>query len=140
MTLRINPYLVMNGNAQEAVAFYQKALGAELVGIMRFGDMPDPDGHIPEEAKERIMHAQLRVGDSDLMFSDTFPGQPHQSGNQVTIAIHTSSPAESERIFEALAEGGEVEMPLQKTHWSPAYGILRDKFGVSFQINTDTKA
>jgi PhnB protein len=139
MIMKINPYLVMNGNAREAIAFYEQALGAQLVGLMTFGDAPDPTGMVPESAKNLVMHAHLRVGESDLMFSDTFPGQTVQSGNQVSIAIHTSSKEESERIFAALAEAGQVEMPLQETDWSPAYGSLRDKFGVHFQINTEAK-
>lgn len=139
MTLRLNPYLVMNGNAKEAIAFYEHALGAKVIAVTTFGEMQGPDHMIPEEAKDRVMHALLRVGDSDLMFSDTFPGQPHQSGNQITIAIHTSSIEESEKIFEALAQGGRVEMPLQKTDWSPGYGSLTDKFGIFFQINTEIR-
>lgn len=139
MTLRLNPYLVMNGNAKEAIAFYEKALGAQVLGVMTFGQMPDPDHHVPEAAKDRIMHAHLKVGESDLMFSDTFPGQEHQSGNQVSIAIHCGNKEQAEQIFAALAEEAQVEMPLQATDWSPAYGSLRDKFGVHFQVNTEAK-
>lgn len=134
---RLNPYLCMDGNTREAVAFYQKVLGAELVTMQTFGEMQDP--HIPESAKNLIMHAHLRYGESDLMFSDSFPGQTVQGGNQVSIAIHTDSKEESERIFAALAEAGQVEMPLQETPWSPAYGSLRDKYGIHFQINTMAK-
>ncbi|MFO7173104.1 MAG: VOC family protein [Bacillota bacterium] len=136
MPLRLNPYIVLNGNAREAIAFYQQALDAQVVGIMTLGEMPGADQYVPAEAKERVMHAHLKVGDADLMFSDTFPGQPYQVGNQVTIALHTSSVEEAQRIFAALAEGGRVEVPLQKTDWSPAYGSLVDRFGVPWQINT----
>ena len=139
MAKHLVPYLVMDGNAREAIAFYEKALGAENKGIMTFGDMPDSGGHVPEGAKDRIMHAMLRVGSSDLMFSDTFPGQPHQSGNQVTVTLITDNVAEAEKHFEALSAGGQVEMPLQKTSWSPAYGALKDRFGVHWQINADVK-
>lgn len=140
MTLRLNPYVVLEGTTREAVEFYQKALDAQLVSpITAFGDMPGSEQHVPAEALKLVMHAHLKVGESDLMFSDTFPGMPHQAGNTVSIAIHTPSMERSQQIFAALAEGAQVEMPLQKTDWSPGYGSLKDKFGVHWQINTDSK-
>ncbi|GAA4722078.1 VOC family protein [Brevibacillus fulvus] len=140
MTVRLIPYLVMNGNAREAIQFYESALGATVVFQQKFTDMPQhPDYSLPEEAKERIAHASLKVGDSELMFSDTFPGQPHHSGNQVTICISSDSKEQSQKLYEALREGGQVHMPLQETHFSPAYAIVTDKFGVTFQINTEGK-
>lgn len=139
MALRLNPYIVLDGNTMEAIAFYQKALNAEVKGVMKFADMPFEG--MPEEAKDRVMHAMLTVGNSELMFSDTFPGQPSKAGNQVTITVQTDTAEEAERVFAALAEGAlTVEMPLQKTDWSPAYGSLTDKFGIPFQINAKGQA
>ncbi|TJY44105.1 VOC family protein [Cohnella pontilimi] len=137
MTIKLNPYLNFEGNTKEAVYFYEKALGGKLLGIMRFGDMPeDPNHPMSEDMKDLIMHAQLKVGDADLMFSDTFPGMPHQAGGDtVQIAIHPSEEARAREIFAALEDGGQVIMPLQKTDWSPLYGIVKDKFGVTFQVN-----
>lgn len=140
MSMRMNPYLVMNGNAREAVAFYQKALDATLVGLQTFGDMPsDPNHPTPDAMKDLVMHAMLKVGETDLMFSDTMPNMPHQPGNQVQVTLVTDSAATSQRIFAALSEGGQVIMPVQETFWSPAYGQLTDKFGVPWQINTEAK-
>lgn len=140
MTLRLIPYLVMDGNAKEAIQFYEKALDAKILFYQTFGEMPEnPEFPLPEEAKDRVSHAMVRVGESDLMFSDTFPGQPHQSGSQVTICISTNDKEKSKRIYEALKQGGHVNMPLQETFFSPAYGIVTDKFGVTFQINTEGK-
>ncbi|MDA5109572.1 VOC family protein [Brevibacillus thermoruber] len=140
MTLRLIPYLVMDGNAKEAIQFYEKALDAKILFYQTFGEMPEnPEFPLPEEAKDRVSHAMVRVGESDLMFSDTFPGQPHQSGSQVTICISTNDKEKSKRIYEALKQGGQVNMPLQETFFSPAYGIVTDKFGVTFQINTEGK-
>ncbi|MGQ7278981.1 VOC family protein [Brevibacillus thermoruber] len=140
MTLRLIPYLVMDGNAKEAIQFYEKALDAKVLFYQTFGEMPEnPEFPLPEEAKDRVSHAMVRVGESDLMFSDTFPGQPHQSGSQVTICISTNDKEKSKRIYEALKQGGQVNMPLQETFFSPAYGIVTDKFGVTFQINTEGK-
>lgn len=138
MTLRLTPYLVMDGNAKEAIQFYEKALDAKVLFNQTFGEMPEnPEFPLPANAKERVAHAMLKVGETDLMFSDTFPGQPHQKGNQVTICLATSDKEKSKQIFEALQQDGQVSMPLQETHFSPSYGIVTDKFGVTFQIYTE---
>jgi PhnB protein len=131
---------MMDGNAKEAIQFYEKALDAKVLFYQTFGEMPEnPEFPLPAEAKDRVSHAMLKVGESDLMFSDTFPGQPHQSGSQVTICISTNDIAKSKQIFEALQQDGQVNMPLQETHFSPAYGVVTDKFGVTFQIYTEGK-
>ena len=136
MSIRLNPYLIFDGNAKEAVGFYEKALGGKVMGIMTYGDLPeDPDHPMPEKMKARVMHAHLKVGDADLMFSDTYPGEPYQRGNAVQIAIHPRDPENAKAIFNALAEGGQVLLPLQETDWSPLYGIVTDRYGVTFQVN-----
>ncbi|REJ17101.1 MAG: hypothetical protein C6W59_07425 [Paenibacillaceae bacterium] len=136
MSIRLNPYLIFNGNAREAIYFYEKALGGQIMGIMSFGDMPSVSDHpVPEEARDLVMHALLKVGDSELMFSDAFPGMPYQQGSAVEIAVVLDDEAQARKIFDALSEGGEVVMPLQKTDWSPLYGMVKDKYGVSFQVN-----
>ncbi|EGG32730.1 VOC family protein [Paenibacillus sp. HGF5] len=141
MALRMNPYLVMDGNAKEAIQFYEKALDAQVIMVQTFGEMPaNPDFPLPESARDRISHALLKVGETDLMFSDTFPGQPVQSSNQVQICIMTDQAEQAKRIYEALREGGQVVMPLQETFWSPAYGIVADKYGVNWNISTEAKA
>lgn len=136
MSIRLNPYLVFDGNSKEAVYFYEKALGGKVIGIMTFGDMPaDPNHPMTDEMKARVMHAHLQVGESDLMFTDTFPGVPHQPGDTVQIAIHPTEEARAREIFAALEDGGQVVLPLQKMDWSPLYGIVKDKFGITFQVN-----
>jgi PhnB protein len=138
MTLRLTPYLMLDGNAKEAIQYYKKVFDAEVVFSQTFGEMPEnPEFPLSAEAKERIAHAWLKVGESDLMFSDTFPGQPPQIGDQVTICISTNDMERSKQIYEDLKQGGQVKMPLQETHFSPAYGIVTDKFGVTFQIYTE---
>ncbi|MGG0757129.1 VOC family protein [Brevibacillus laterosporus] len=138
MTLKLIPYLVMDGNAKEAIQFYEKALDAKVLFNQTFGEMPEnPEFPLPANARDRVAHAMVKVGETDLMFSDTFPGQPHQKGNQVTICIATSDKEKSTQIYDALQEGGQVNMPLQETHFSPTYGIVTDKFGVTFQIYTE---
>lgn len=141
MTLRLNPYLIMDGNAKEAIQFYEKALDAHVVMVQTFGEMPaNPDFPLPESARDRVSHALLKVGETDLMFSDTFPGQPVESSNQVQICIMTDAPEHAKRFYEALLEGGQVVMPLQETFWSPAYGIVADKYGVYWNISTEVEA
>lgn len=106
--------------------------------LQTFGEMPEnPEFPLPADAKDRVAHAMLKVGETDLMLSDTFPGQPHQQGNQVTICISTNDMEKSKQIYEALQQDGQVNMPLQETFFSPAYGIVTDKFGVTFQIYTE---
>jgi len=136
VSILLNPYLIFDGNAKEAVSFYEKALGGKVLGIMTYGDMPeDPDHPMPEETKSRVMHAHLKVGDADLMFSDTYPGEPYQRGNAVQIAIRPGDPEQARAIFNALVEGGQVVLPLQKTDWSPLYGMVTDRYGITFQVN-----
>lgn len=138
MTVRLIPYLVMDGNAMEAIQFYEKALDAQILFSQSFGEMPEnPEFPLPAEAKDRVSHATIKIGETELMFSDTFPGQPHQSGTQVTICITTDDAEKAHKFFEALQQGGQVNMPLQETFFSPAYGSLTDKFGVNFQIFTE---
>lgn len=140
MTMRLSPYLMMNGNAKEAIQFYEKALDGKVLFNQTFGEMPeDPEFPLPEEAKELVGHAMIKVGETDLMFSDTFPGQNSQIGDQVTICLSTNDIEKSNRIFESLQQDGQVKMPLQETFFSPAYGIVTDKFGITFQIYTEGK-
>lgn len=140
MITGIVPYLVTDGNGQEAVKFYQEALGAEVVSLQTFGDMPpNPEYPLPEEAKNRVLNAQMNIGNARLMLSDTFPGTPFQLGSQVTIALMVDNTSEAKEIFRKLQEDGKVSMPLQETFWSPAYGQVTDKFGIEWQVSTEVK-
>lgn len=137
MILGLYPYLVLNGDGQEAVKFYEAALDAKVLGIQTFADMPEnPEFPTPPEAKNRILNAHLKVGETDLMLSDTFPGQPYQLGSQVTIALTVNDVGNSQEVFGKLQKGGHVNMPLQETFWSPSYGSVTDKYGVTWQITT----
>ncbi len=135
MTVTLIPYLIMDGNANEAIKFYEETLDAQIQYSQTYGEFADT----PETAdsKDLIMHACIQIGESSLMLSDTYPGYPHQIGNQVTICISTSDIEKSRHIFEGLSQGGQVELPLQDTGFSPAYGKVVDKFGVLFQVFTE---
>lgn len=143
MITEMNPYLITDGNGQEAVAFYKNALDATVADIKTFEEIPgEPASPIPDDLKNRVMHARLKVGNSCLMISDTFPG-PHQEqyqiGSQVEIALIVDNAEKAKEVFRKLADGGKEVMPLQETFWSPCYGQVTDKFGVSWQISTETK-
>ncbi|QVY62213.1 VOC family protein [Cytobacillus gottheilii] len=140
MIVNMYPYIVLNGNGKEAIKFYEEALGAVTESVTTFGDShADPDFQIPEEAKNRIMNAQLKIGKVELMLSDTFPGQPYELGSQVTVAIIPEGAEEARAIFEKLSAGGKIGMEIQETFWSPAYGQVTDQFGISWQISAQAK-
>lgn len=131
----VQPYLFFGGRCEEALDFYRDALGAEVDMVARFSDSPDPipPGTLPEGFADKVMHAQFRVGDSMLMASDGCSEGSSFSGFSLSLAPDTVEDAE--RIFSALADGGEVTMPLTPTFWSPCYGMLTDRFGVCWMVN-----
>lgn len=138
MIVSMYPYLVMNGNGREAVRFYENAFHAEVVSLQTFGNLPERPGQpMPAEAKNRVLNAHLKIGNLDLMLSDTFPGNPYEIGSQVTIAVLVNEKDKTREIFTKLEEGGKVVMPLQETFWSKLYGQVTDKFGVTWQISTE---
>ncbi|WP_040203397.1 VOC family protein [Neobacillus jeddahensis] len=137
MILGVHAYLRMNGNGKEAVKFYENALEAEVLGVQTYGELPENPGFpLPDEAKDRVIHAQLKIANTFLMLSDTFPGQPFQTGSQVDVAITFNDVEKSREVYEKLQDGGEVLMPLQETPWSPSYGQVKDKFGITWQLST----
>ncbi|MEN2767069.1 VOC family protein [Ornithinibacillus xuwenensis] len=136
MVVEINPYLITNGNGKEAIKFYEDALDANVLGVQTFGENPAQSDSFSADVKDRVLHAQLKIGKSDLMISDTFPDQPFQVGNQLSIAIMINGSEKTRTIFEKLANGGKVEMSLQETFWSPLYGQVQDRFGVLWQVST----
>jgi PhnB protein len=135
----IEPYLFFEGRCEEAVEYYKKAVGAEVVMMMRFKDAPDPDAckGVPGD---KIMHATLRIGESNVMASDGRCDEPMKfQGFSLSLGVRAE--AEADKNFNALAQGGQVIMPLAKTFWSPRFGMLTDKFGIMWMINvlTDQK-
>lgn len=134
----VQPYLNFNGRCDEALAFYQKALGAKVEMLMRFADSPDPipPGMIPPGSEQKVMHSSFRIGESVLMATDG--GCSEATGFEgITLSISVKDAAEADRVWNALAEGGTVQMPIGKTFWSPRFGMLNDRFGVAWMINTE---
>ncbi|MFD1705965.1 VOC family protein [Siminovitchia sediminis] len=134
--MAVEVYLVFDGNCREAVEFYAEAFDTAPPQIMTFGEAPsNPDYPVPDEAKDRVMHARLTIEGSNVMFSDTFPGSTIKSGNNITLAVLSSDIEKLKSAFHKLREGGSVEMELQETFWSKCYGKLTDKFGIGWQIS-----
>ncbi len=133
--MKIESYLFFNGRCEEAIAFYQQALGAEVVMQMRMSDSPEPHqpGMLPPGFENKIMHANLRIGETHVLVSDgNSSAQPEFKGFSLSITVADATTAE--RYFSALAQGGQVHMPLGKTFWSPCFGMVADKFGVGWMV------
>ena len=131
--MQVQPYLFFEGRCEEAVNFYRSAIGAEIMMISRFGDAPDPGMSSPDTAN-KIMHAALRIGESTVLASD---GRCQGGANfqGFAMSIMAEDEGEAQQLFNALSEGGQVQMPLQKTFWSPGFGMLTDRFGVGWMVN-----
>jgi PhnB protein len=131
----IEPYLFFNGRCEEAVEFYRKALGAEVQFMMRYSESPHPHppGMVPPGFENKIMHISLNIGQTTVMASDgCSPDKASFQGFCLSLSVPTE--AEADRAFAALAEGGQVRMPLTKTFWSPRFGMVADRFGVGWMI------
>lgn len=132
----INVYINFDGNCKEALEFYKKAFNTDEPRIMTFKDAPpNPESPIPEEAKNRIMHAELNILGSRVMFSDIFPGMPFVSGNNITLTLMSKDIDELKNIYNKLKEDATINMELQETFWSKCFGSLTDKFGISWQLS-----
>jgi PhnB protein len=129
---QIEPYLFFDGRCDEALDLYRRALGAEVTALTRFKESPDP-AMVPPGHGDKVMHAVFRVGDSTAMASDgRCTGQPGFQG--FALAVTVPDEAEAERVFAALGDGGQVQMPLTKTFFSPRFGMVSDRFGVSWMV------
>ncbi|HWO41999.1 MAG TPA: VOC family protein [Candidatus Eisenbacteria bacterium] len=134
--MQVQVYLLFAGRCEEAVEFYKQAIGAEVMMLMRFKESPDqpPPGMLPPGSEDKIMHACLRIGDTIVMASDgQCGGAPTFQGFSLSVSV--ASEREADRVFGALAEGGQIQMPLGKTFWSPRFGMLTDRFGVGWMVN-----
>ena len=132
---KIEPYLFFDGRCEEALEFYRCTLGAEVTRMMRFKESPEPPqpGCAAPGSENKIMHASFKIGETNLMASDgRCSGKPSFQGFALSIAAPNE--AEAERLFAALADGGQVQMPLAKTFFSPRFGMVADRFGVSWMV------
>ncbi len=131
----VQAYLFFDGRAEEAIDYYRRALGAEVQMLMRFKDSPETcaSGMVPPGGESKVMHACLRIGETQVMASDgRCQGKPSFQGFALSISV--ANEAEADRVFGALADGGQVQMPLGKTFFSPRFGMVSDRFGVSWMV------
>ena len=135
--MKLSPYILFSGNAEEAVNFYAEVLSGEVLMISRFADSPQP---VDEDWKQKIMHARIAFGkDNILMISDGFKGYDAPKESNIQLSIEIDSVEEINAVFEKLSAGGEVKMALQDTFWGARFGMLKDKFGISWMLNHELK-
>ncbi|CAN5840873.1 VOC family protein [soil metagenome] len=136
---KVNTYLNFNGNTEDAFNFYKSVFGGDFSSLVRFGDMPAMEGApIPDADLNKLMHVALPIGeDFTLMGTDSLEslGQQLVQGNNVYLSVHPDSMEEADRIFNALSEGAEVEMPMADQTWGDYFGSLKDKFGTGWMVN-----
>jgi PhnB protein len=132
----LDSYLFFNGNCAEAMRFYERTLGGRMEAMMTYADSPEPGACAGDsvDAKNRIMHACLQVGDRSLMASDAPPGHPSEPMSGFGLALNYPSAQEARRAFDALSQGGQVTMPMQKTFWTETFGMLTDRFGTRWMV------
>ena len=133
--MQVRPYLNFDGRCEEAIEFYKKALGAKVEMMMRFKESPEPPkpGMCAPGSDNKILHSCLRIGETAVMASDgRCSGQPSFKG--ITLSLNARNEAEADKLFAALGDGGQAQMPLAKTFFSPRFGMVADRFGVSWMI------
>lgn len=137
--MKIQPYLFFDGRCEEAIDFYRRKLGAEVVMLMRFKENPEASqpgmGHMPPGTENKVMHASFRIGETEVMASDGYcQGRPTFQG--FSLSLTAANDAEAERLFGALADGGQVQQPLIKTFFASKFGMVADRFGVGWMVVT----
>jgi PhnB protein len=142
--MKIHPYLNFGNKTEEAFRFYEKALGGKLTEFHRFGSMPPQDGfEFTPEQKNLVMHVGLELPDGQMiMASDSLAGMgpTRVVGNNISISVHPNSRQDADRIFNALAEGGTVTMPIADQFWGDYFGSLTDRFGINWMVNYSNPA
>jgi PhnB protein len=136
--MQLIPYLNFNGQCEAAFKFYEQCLGGKIVAMFTYGESPAAE-HVSAESRNRIMHVRLLVGDAVLMGSDS-PPEYFEEPKGMNVSLHIDDPAEAERIFHALAEGGTVRMPIEETFWAIRFGMVVDRFGTPWMINCEKAA
>ena len=129
----VKPYIAFRGNCREAIDFYKEALGAEELFLQTYGESPMPD----MGKADGIMHATIKVGDNHIMMCDDFHSEKFTTGGNISLAVGLNDTGQARTVFDKLADGGSVTMPLDKTFWAEAFGMLTDKFGINWMVNCD---
>ncbi len=130
--MKLTPYLHFAGNAEEVLNCYKEVLGGEIVSLNRYGDSPMPTD---DDYKQKIIHSRLLFGGNMIMISDTFKGNTVSTNGNIQLSVEMPGKEEMEKVFNQLAEGGRVVMPLAKQFWGATFGMLVDKYGISWMFN-----
>jgi len=136
--MKLSPYLVFNGQCEEAFKFYETCMGGKIEGLFTYASSPAA-GMVPPECGSKVMHARLSLEGQVLMACDS-PPDHYKEPTGFSVSLEMKDPADAERIFNALAENGKVQMPLQKTFWSASFGMVVDRFGIPWMINCEQPA
>lgn len=135
--MQIQPYLFFEGRAEEALEFYKKSLGAKVEAVIRYKENPDPK-HNPPNSGDKVMHCNFRIGDTQVMASDgNCSGKPNFQGFSLTF--NAKDEADAKRRFNALAEGGQVNLPLSETFFAKSFGMVADRFGLNWMVMAGPK-
>ncbi len=133
--MKLNPHVSFNGDCEAAFQLYERCLGGKIVTMLTYGNSPMAD-QSPPQMRGKILHATLNVG-NNVVYGADVPTEQYQPPKGFHLTVGLDDPSEAERIFQALSEGGTVQMPLQKTFWAVRFGVLTDRFGVSWEINCE---
>jgi len=133
--MQTEPYVFFNGQCEAALKFYEQCLGAKTEAKLKYEGTPAAE-EVPANWRDKILHAKLTVGETTMLASDAPPGH-YKEPQGFSIALQVKDPAEAERVFYALAEKGTVTLPLQQTFWAPRFGMLVDRFGVPWMVNSE---
>src|SRR5690349_18765234 len=138
---QINPHINFNGNAEEAFNFYKSVFGGAFTRIIRFKDLPNMEGKLSEKEADKIMHIALPIGDTSLMANDVpeVLGRVNENENRSKIFVATKSREEADKIFKGLSAGGDVEMPIDDSPWGTYFAMFRDKYGIEWMVEYDSK-
>lgn len=133
--MQVNPYLFYSGNCEEAFTYYARALGGRIEGLMRYQDGPTA-AQVPPEWANKVMHATLSIDGEVLMAADAPPGTAQPPAG-FAVSLQVEDPAKADRVFAALADGGQITMPIDKTFWARRFGMCVDRFGIPWMINCE---
>jgi PhnB protein len=133
--MKLAAYLSFNGQCEQALRFYESALGAKIISLFKYGGSPMEE-HVPPEWRDKVMHATIEVGGQTLMAADS-PPQQYAKPQGFSLSLHPADVPSAERVFTALSQNGTVMMPLQQTFWSKRFGVLVDQFGTPWMVNCE---
>lgn len=133
--MQLNPYLLFNGDCEQALKFYEQTLGGKIESMMTFAGTPSAE-HVPAEWADKVLHGSIKIDGHALMVSDAPPGH-YQKPQGMSVSLSLNDRAKGERIFNALAENGTVQMPFEKTFWASGFGMCVDRFGIPWMVNCE---